>query len=181
MRTVLIIHGIQGHAGVHWQKWLHDELVNSGYKVLMPTLPRAMRPDRSEWLETTRKMVSEVNFSELSIVGHSLGVVTGLDLVEAENKEISRLVTVSGFGKGYGAELNDYFLKERNIDFLKLRSLVKNVVVLYGSDDPFVPQDTLKDLAVKFEVEPIVVESGGHLNTDSGFTKFPLLLELLEK
>lgn len=180
-KTALIIHGIEGHAGVHWQGWLHDELVERDYKVLMPNLPHSDHPDRAEWHKTIKKEVRDAAFSNLIIVGHSLGVPTALDLIESEKKKAKALISVSGFGRDYGAELNSYFLRERDIDFEAVSELIDKAFVVYGDDDPYVPQEILKDLADKLGVEPIIIKKGGHLNTNSGYKKFPLLFELVEK
>ncbi|MFC1649532.1 RBBP9/YdeN family alpha/beta hydrolase [Patescibacteria group bacterium] len=180
MKTVLIIHGIAGHAGIHWQKWLHDELVKKGYKVLMPNMPRADHPDRSEWLQKIVTLTKEDRpLKNLTMVGHSLGVTTVLDFIEQAGSPITKLISVSGFGDDYGHELNSYFLGARDIKYKKVRNNLKNAQVLYGDDDPFVPQKTLKKLADDLSVKPIVIEDGGHLNTKSGYTKFPKLLELI--
>ena len=181
MKNALILHGIEGYAGIHWQQWLHNELVVKGYKVFMPNLPDSKRPVRRSWLSTARSVIGEIEFSELVIVGHSLGVVTALDLVEAVSKQIGILVSVSGFGRDYGAELNSYFLKEREINFEKVKSLVGKVHVIYGDNDPYVPQEVLGELAVKLGIQPNIIPGGGHLNSDSGYARFPLLLELLEE
>lgn len=181
MKNALILHGVEGFVGNHWQQWLHDELVKKDYKVLMPTLPNAMKPDRVEWLKFVKGLVGDVDFSELVLIGHSLGVVTALDLIEGEVRKINCLVSVSGFAIDYGAELNSYFMKVREIDFEKVRELIGKAYVIYGDDDPYVPQNVLHDLARELGVEPVVVKKGGHLNTDFGYTQFPLLLELLEE
>lgn len=181
MKNVLILHGIQGHAGVHWQKWLHDELGKKDFKVIMPTLPNEMKPDRDECLRFVKKLVVGVDFSQLSMVGHSLGVVTALDFLEFLDEKVNKLISVSGFSKDYGAELNSYFLKEKSVDFTRVRENLRKVHVVYGDDDPYVPRGVLKKLANDLVTEPIVIKGGGHLNTDAGYTEFPLLLELLEK
>jgi hypothetical protein len=177
MKSVLILHGIQGQAGIHWQKWLHDELVKRNCRVLMPTLPNAMRPDRGEVLEFVWDLCKAVDFSDLVIVGHSMGVTTALDLIASFRREVKGLISVSGVFKDYGAELNSYFLRERFVDLKVVRSLVKKVAVFYGDNDPYVPQDVLKSLADELGVTPVVIPNGGHLNTNAGYTEFPLLLE----
>ena len=48
--NILILHGIGGKAGSHWQQWLHDELVKSNHNVIMPTLSDNDKPDRNTWL-----------------------------------------------------------------------------------------------------------------------------------
>lgn len=177
--TALILHGIQGHAGIHWQKWLNDQLIAQGHKVLMPNLPKAEHPDRSEWLQTVKGVITDYDLSDLVIVGHSLSVVTALDFIEQAPVSIKALVSVSGFSKDYKAELNSYFLKEKEIDFAKVKKNLKKAVVIYGDNDPYVPQEILKLLADKLNVKPTVIKSGGHLNTDAGFTTFPKLLKII--
>lgn len=147
----------------------------------MPTLPKSDHPSRKEWLKVAKKYIRDVDVSELIIIGHSLGVVTALDLIQNLKKKIHSFISVSGFAIDYGAALNSYFLKEKDTDVKKIKKLIGNSHVVYGNDDPYVPQEVLKDLATKLGVKPIIVKKGGHINTTSGYTKLPLLLDLLEK
>lgn len=174
--TVLILHAIGSHAGAHWERWLHDELAKQGYAVLMPQLPVAEHPNRAMWLTTVQDLVKDISTNELVLVGHSLGVVTALDFIEHSPTDVRGLVSVAGFGKDYGAELNSYFMRERVIDFTTVRQKVDKPFVYYGDNDPYVPQDTLADLAAKLDVAPTVIHNGGHLNTDAGYISFPELL-----
>lgn len=178
--TVLILHGIDGYAGIHWQEWLHNELVVLGHKAIMPTLPDADHPDRDTWLSTIQKLVAHVPTNELVLVGHSLGVASALDFVETSPTGVKALMSVSGFANNYGAELNGYFIAERDIDFTRVNRNLENAFVFYGDDDPYVPQDELADLATKLNVSPTIIAHGGHLNADAAFTVFPELLSKLE-
>ncbi|MBU0570100.1 alpha/beta hydrolase [Patescibacteria group bacterium] len=180
MKNALILHGIEGYAGIHWQKWLCDELVKKEYKVVMPDLPNPNRPDRKKWLRVAKSLTRDVDFSEFVIIGHSLGVVTALDLIESVGKKIKALISVSGFVKDYGVELNSYFLRERTIDLNKIRNLVEQTFVIYSDNDPYVPQEILKHLADGLDAKPVIIKNGGHINTDSGYTKSPIVLEILE-
>jgi predicted alpha/beta hydrolase family esterase len=181
MKMVLIIHGIGGHAGIHWQQWLHDNLLSSGFNVLMPDLPNSEHPDRQTWLGLIKKTLEGVTLDELIIVGHSLGVTTALDYVEQLDSSIDGLVTISGMAEDYGSELNSYFLNEKNIDFERVVKKVGWSEVLYGDNDPYVTQDALKSLAVSLGTQEIIISKGGHLNTEAGFTTFPLLLSRLSE
>ena len=175
--NVLILHGIGGYAGIHWQKWLKEELEKKGYNILMPTLPNSDRPDRKKWKSIVKQIIAQVELKNLSIVGHSLSIPTALDVIEELNKTIKALFCVSGFCSDYGVELNSYFLKEKNIDFNKVRKNVKKSIVFYADNDPYVPQEKLYELSNNLLTEPIIIHNGGHLNTDAGFTTFPQLLE----
>ena len=181
MKNALILHGIMGRAGGNWMQWLHDELTKRSYKVLMPQLPNPDHPDRNGWLGFLKNITKDIDFLQLTIVGHSLGVTSALDLIESENKVLKLLISVSGFSKPYGLELNEYFLKIKKIDMKKAGSLIKKVVVIHSDNDPYVAQWALKDLADSFGVDPIIIKNGGHINSGAGFTKFPFLLELLKE
>src|SRR6185369_8587920 len=116
----IILHGIQGHAGIHWQQWLHDRLEEMGHGVLMPELPHAEHPDRQQWLEAVKRELEGINPSQLIIVGHSLGVATALDFIEQSQHKVHGLVSASGFAVDYGAELNSYFMSEKQIDMSRV-------------------------------------------------------------
>lgn len=182
MKTnVLILHGIDGYAGIHWQAWLYDALEKKGYRVFMPDLPNTHHPDRKEWLKTVTSYATLVAPESLILVGHSLGVTSMLDFLENTKKKVRAAVSVSGIAEDYGSELNSYFLREKHIDFTKVREHVEKAAVFYGDNDPYVPQETLKYVADGLGITPIVIPNGGHLNTDAGYTQFPQLLEIIEQ
>ncbi|PIU68687.1 hypothetical protein COS81_03035 [candidate division WWE3 bacterium CG06_land_8_20_14_3_00_42_16] len=179
--TVLIIHGIEGRAGDHWEQWLHDELLKRGLKVIMPSLPESVHPQRKAWEQKIRELTASTDPRNLIIVGHSLGATTALDCIEQLDKPLKTLISVSGFAEDYGAELNSYFLRARTIEMEKVKQNVRQAYVLYGDNDPYVSQPVLKSLADKLGVEPLVLKNGGHLNSTAGFTKFPQILEIIKK
>lgn len=179
MKTVLILHGIGGHAGIHWQQWLHDELEQREYTVLMPDMPQPDHPDRTTWLDKVKTSLSGVNLGQLTIIGHSLGVATALDFIEQTDGQVNRLLAVAGFAEDYGDTLNSYFLREKTIDFEKVRSKLRWAAVVYGDDDPYVPQRVLRRVADSLGVEPVILPKGGHLNTEAGFNQLPQLIGML--
>ena len=179
--TILILHGIDGHAGIHWQQWLNEQLRMHGHKVIMPNLPDANRPSRRVWLDTIKEAIKDIDLSRLIIVAHSLGVPSALDFIESLSGKIAGLISVSGFADDYGAKLNSYFMAEKEIDFGKVNESLQHASVIYGDNDPYVPQSSLKLLADNLGVKPIVIKEGGHLNTDAGYTSFPLLLDVIQE
>jgi hypothetical protein len=177
--TILILHGIQGYAGIHWQQWLCDNLVKDGHEVIMPTLPEADKPDRKSWLKKIRETIKDADSNDLVIVAHSLGVTAALDFIEQE--PVKAIISVSGFARDYGLKLNSYYLKEREIDFNTVKENLRQAFVIYGDNDPYVPQEELEFLADKLGVEPEIIPAGGHLNASVGYREFPRLLEIIEK
>lgn len=179
--TILILHGFEGHAGIHWQQWLHDQLKKKGYTVIMPQLPKPKHPDRSQWVKSVLKLTNKIKPNDLVIVGHSLGVVTALDYIEQTSEKIKGFISVAGFAEAYDSPHTDAFMKQKKLDFKKINAHIEHAYVLYGDDDPYVPQDTLLALARILKIEPMVMDMGGHLNTESGYDTFPLLLELIKE
>jgi uncharacterized protein len=176
----LILHGVSGYAGKHWMQWLHDELIQKDFEIIMPTLPNADSPIKSEWLEFITKILQNVDHQSLTIVGHSLGVPAGLQYIQDQNIKIKGLISVSGFHRDYCSEINTKFMKETNIDLANLKNLITNKSVIFGDNDPYVPQEVLYELANGLEVEPIVLKNAGHVNTDTGYSTLPVILELID-
>lgn len=183
--NILILHGIDGHAGIHWQQWLYDQLAAAGHNVVMPDLPDAGHPDRHTWLGTVQLCMATLDPAETIIVGHSLGVTTALDYLEELDGTLLGLVSVSGFYYPLGSELNEYFMQEKVIDMERVQAHTRNVYVVYGDDDPYVPQPALADVAEKLDVQPLVIPNGGHINTSAGYLELPQVLafitELMDK
>lgn len=178
---VLILHGIQSHAGEHWGRWLARELEKKKHTVDMPELPNSMHPDRFEWLAYVKDLLVEVSPKNLLMIGHSLGVVTALDFIEQSEKKVHGLISVSGFAEDYGADLNGYFMRQKELDFNAINDHLAKSFVLYGDNDPYVPQQTLENLSTLLDVTPKIIPNGGHLNTSAGYEEFPLLVELAKK
>ena len=174
--NVLILHGIMGKAGENWGQWLHDQLVNKSYNVVMPNLSNPDHPSRKKWLSEISAKMKDLG-SDTIIVAHSLGVTSALDFLEVATMPVKGLISVSGFADDYGMELNSYFLGEKTIDFNKVNKNIGNATVLFGDNDPYVPQSSLYLLASGLRVNPIVIHDGGHLNAAVGFNTFPQLLE----
>ena len=180
--VILILHDIESKAGAHWMGWLSNKCEKLGHRVIMPDLPSPNHPKRGEWLKKIFWETEDVDLANLVVVGHSLGVTSALDFIEALKVPVKALISVSGFYRDYGVELNSYFLKDRYIDLNlnKVEKNVKSVFVLYGDNDPYVPQKELKALADGLKIKPEVIKNGGHLNSDAGYAKFPRLLEIIK-
>jgi predicted alpha/beta hydrolase family esterase len=178
--TFLIVHGLGGYAGIHWQGWLRDQLIDKGHTVLMPDMPNPDHPDRHHWIKTLHTVTMHVDPSHLIIVGHSIGVPTALDMLETIDGKIPAFISVSGFLEDYGSNYNDYFMRQKTIDFERIKDQIGTPVAIFGDNDPYVPQEILYSLADAFDINPIVIPSGGHLNTEAGFTTFPMLLNIIE-
>jgi predicted alpha/beta hydrolase family esterase len=71
-------------------------------------------------------------------------------------------------------------LSEKTINFETVKNKLKWAEVVYGDNDPYVTQSALKQVADGLNAQPTIIPDGGHLNTETGFTKFPLLIDILK-
>ena len=73
--------------------------------------------------------------------------------------------------KSFYAEPFDYEVIKKGVD---------KIYTYHGDDDPYVPLSMAKDLSKSLGTELKVVEHGGHLNAESGYLSFDVLLEDLK-
>ncbi|MFQ5493613.1 MAG: RBBP9/YdeN family alpha/beta hydrolase [Candidatus Dojkabacteria bacterium] len=181
-KTLLILHGINGQAGNFWQQWLAKELSES-VRIIMPNLPNPKNPDRQEWIAAIKNETAGEDLSGLVVVGHSLGVPAGLDFVETlnPNQRILGFISVAGFYKPYGLELNEEYLAAKTIDIIKVRKAIQNRAVIRSKNDPYVSQEALGELARGLQANDYVIRDGKHFQHGKYISTFPLVKFLVEQ
>lgn len=178
--SVLILHGVLGHAGKHWMGWLSENLTKLHFNVIMPTLPNSNKPQVDEWREVILSLIKDENLKDLIIVGHSLGVPASLEIIQNFEIPIKALISCAGFYEDYGSVVNTEYMQNCHINIKKAKEKIEKAFVLKSDNDPYVPQKILNNLASGLEVEPIVLKHGGHFNTEAGYTTFSEVLEIVK-
>jgi leucyl-tRNA synthetase len=89
----LILHGFEGSPKDNFIPWLKKSLENSGYRVEAPELPNSSNPKESEQVDYVLKNC-HIDESTV-IIGHSLGAIVAMKVVEKLKTKISGLVLVS--------------------------------------------------------------------------------------
>lgn len=179
MKRVLIVHGWGANGQSNWFPWLARQLKKSGVVAYSPNLPKSIWPNSQEWLAEMRKIAQPMDRT-LSVVGHSLGSVALLRLLESfsENEKIEKAIFVSGFARDLGiSALASFFSKP--FDWSKIKRGAEEFFVIHSDDDPVVPFEFGKELAEKLSARFIVEHNLGHLNAGIGDCTYPLLLDLL--
>jgi len=91
----VILHGYtSGPDRPRWQ-WAKQKLEEMGHEVILPALPNTDDPSESEQVATA--LAATTYDARTVLVGHSLGAVVALKVLEKLNSPIARLVTVGGF------------------------------------------------------------------------------------
>lgn len=179
---VIVIHGTGGSPAGNWFPWLCEALAKQQIETLVPALPTPDGQSLAAWGSEFDRVVGDVSADDV-LIGHSIGSAFVCRLLERQRVHCKLVVLVSPFARQLGLAdfdpLNRSFV-EAPFDWDIIRSNSANRVVIHGDDDPYVPLLFAKEVAGALCSELIVIPSGGHLNSESGYGPFPLLLELLE-
>ena len=174
----LIIHGSFGSKDGNWFPWLKEELEKLGHTVYLPQFPVGKD---NQTLDSWTNTIEDLNIpfgGDLIVIAHSIGPSFTLSLLEKYG--CKACFFVSGFLTLLGNEEYDYVNKTfvtREFEWEKIKQNCSKFVLYHGDNDPYVPLETAKEFAGKVGVELKVIENGGHLNEESGYTQFPQLLE----
>lgn len=182
---IVIFHGTGGAPNGNWFPWLKLELEKLGHEVFIPKMPTPDNQSVESWCKATQDQIPFVYGGDTVLIGHSLGAVWVLESLSRERAEpIKASFLVSGFLD----DLGDEWFDSRNHEFTHypfdwglIKKYAGKTFVIHGSDDPYVPTAQAEKLAEKMGVKSAFIKDGGHLNSESGYTKFPYLLELIKK
>ncbi len=180
MKNALVLHGTSGYSSGNWFPWLKKELAKHGYKVWVPNLPKADKPNLKRYNEYIFK---NWKFNKDSIIiGHSSGAVAILGILQDLPPEIviNKAFLVAGFTTDLGWEpLKELFT--RPIDWEKIKKRAHQFVLFHSDNDPYVPMWQGKKLRDLLFAKLIILKNQGHFNVSSNpkFIQFPKLLQLI--
>ena len=143
----VILHGFESAPDRPRWIWAKQRLEEMGHKVILPQLPNADDPNEDEWIETA---LNATEYDDRTVlVGHSLGAVAALKVMEKLEKPIARLVLVGGFiDRNFKDHARPF--EERwnwNFDGGKIKSNVGSITVLHDPRDYAVRDGQAKALA----------------------------------
>ncbi len=176
----LILHGTGGSPDGNWFPWLKLELETQGAKVFCPRFPTPENHSLSSWLEIFEKIKNSIEGPTV-LIGHSLGCAFALKLLEFNLVEAKTCVLVCPFLSKLGLELYD----ELNSSFIEgdfkwelIKERCENFYCFAGSNDPYVSSEASNFVASKLGASIEVIEGGGHLNAEFGYTEARFLDDL---
>ena len=186
MKNYFIIHGFMGSNIENWFPWLKKQIEKKKNKLcVIPQFP--IEVEQHNYL-SWKKLLDIYNYeynmiNENSvIIGHSTGSICALKYILETKTKIKKLILVSGFNNYYPnnedelhRKLNPtYYVKEELIK--KISKYVKEIVCIYGDNDPYITQDSLHGFSKSINAKEIIIHNGGHLNEVAGYTKFDEIL-----
>ncbi len=195
----VIFHGSFGSPEGNWFPELRERLELLGQKVIVPKFPTedwtrltekgsqsaSKNQNLQNWFKTFGRILKSFKTGEpLCFVGHSLGPLFILHIVEKYNINLDSAIFVSPFLERLGGQwqielVNKTFYKT-DFDWKKLKELIPVSYVLYSDNDPYVPKKYSMDCAQKLGSSTIFVKGAAHMNINKivNLNEFPLVLEL---
>lgn len=193
----VLFHGAFGSPEGNWFPELKDKLESLGQEVLAPEFPvdswesitkagpKAIPKKQSlgSWYAAFDSNYRTFRKGEkLCFIGHSLGPLFILHIVERYNIKLDSAIFVSPFlttlHKSWQIDnVNKSFYKT-DFDFTKLKRLIPVSYVLYSNDDPYVAQHYSQEFGKALESSMILVKRAGHMNSEVNLNEFPLVMDL---
>jgi len=173
----IILHGSFGSSNGNWFPWLRAKIEEKKYRVNVPQMPVGVRKQNYQsWSEEFSKL--DINENTI-IIAHSIAPVFVCKYLINNQLRVKKLIFVCGFNNYLGIDPDfDAVNEPMFIDNLEdIKTYCSDIVCYYSDNDPYVKFDVEKDFADKIADRSYVINGGGHINSESGYTKFEKILD----
>lgn len=142
----VLLHGYQGSPNSNFFPWLGKELEHQGHSVDIPKLPNPQNPNVSEQV---KYVLNNCKFDENTIIlGHSLGSVVALKVLEQLKTPVLKTVLAAGFAE---PKFHDRVRPFENkfdwkFNFNKIMRNAGEVVLLRDSKDTVIRPEQIENL-----------------------------------
>lgn len=183
-KNYLLVHGSFGSPFVNFIPYLRKEIENRGGEVYTPDFPTGVGYQNYENWSRVLKVYLDANIiNENTIIfAHSIAPIFICKFLVENKIKVKRLVFVCGFNHYLGID-KDYDAVNESMYFDNLQDIknyCSDIVCFYTDNDPYVKYDVEKEFADTITENQIVISGGGHLNSESGYIKFPELLKYID-
>ncbi len=192
----ILFHGAFGSPESNWLPELKDKLESLGQEVIVPEFPidewsyiekqgehgTSKNQTLERWFAVFEPIAKSFALNEkLCFIGHSLGPVFILHIVEKFQLHLDSAIFVSPFmdklDQWQFNVANETFYKT-NFDFEALKKLIPVSYVLYSDDDPYVSKQHSILFGKALDSSLVLVKRAGHMNSEVNLNDFPLVLDL---
>jgi uncharacterized protein len=169
MSTIVVSHGYGASDDSVWFPYLKAALEVQGHQVDIPRLPASTAPRLEPWRAALADRVEKATAQDTVLVGHSIGAVTVLRLLESHDVDrdgaFAGVVLVAApawVPPGYDS-LAEFFAEP--FEWALLRRSARQYRLLTAADDPVLmpqPVDHVKDLVVGLAATAVITATGAH-------------------
>ena len=179
MNNYIILHGSFGSKDGNWFPWLKNQLEKQNKKVYVPQMPIGVE---NQNYENWSKELDRLDINEnTTIIAHSIAPVFVCKYLINKKIKVKKLIFVCGFNNYLGIN-NDFDTvnKPMFLDNLEdIKDYCSDIVCFYSDNDPYVKFEVEKSFADTISNEQYVIKNGGHINLESGYTKFEEILKCI--
>lgn len=170
------IHGNgTSHWSFGWAKWLQRELISLGYDTFFETMPDSVLARSDYWLPFMKDHI-QIGENDI-IIGWSSGATAAMRYAESNQILGSILISPSCTDLGDVLEKQSgYYDESWNWD--TIRSNQRDIALIYGGNDPYIPQSEFEYIAQSTEARVIAVPAGDHFNNQN---TFPELMDYIRQ
>lgn len=184
LNNYFIIHGSEGKPFENWFPWLEEELTSKKRKVIVPQFPSPDGQNYDNWSKILKTYLELGLINENTVfIGHSLAPIFICKFLIENKIKVKGLIAVAGFNELLGLELdeiNKTFLMEYE-ELEKIIDYTKFIYCFYSDNDPYIKKEYLEKFIKAVKGERNLVKNAGHFNARDGYTKFPLILEVIRQ
>lgn len=177
MRNYIILHGSFGSKDGNWFPWLKKELETRDLKVDVPQMPIGVgNQNFDNWSKTMNELTIDEN---TTIIAHSIAPIFVCKYLITNKIKVKKLLFVCGFNNYLGIDSDfDAVNKSMFIDnYSDIKNYCNNIICYYSDNDPYVKFEVEKEFADNIANRQIVIKSGGHINSESGYTSFEEIIK----
>ena len=177
MNNYIILHGSFGSRDGNWFPWLKRELESRDIKVDVPQMPVGVGKQNFEnWSTELSKL--EINY-DTTIIAHSIAPIFICKYLITNKVKVKKLIFVCGFNNYLGIDKDfDAVNKPMFIDNYKdVKEFCDNIICFYSDNDPYVKFEVEKEFADEISSKQYIIKNGGHINSESGYTKFEEIIK----
>lgn len=176
-----IIHGSFGSPFGNWFSWLHDFISSDEKQVYVPQFPIGVGYQNYENWSKLLKYYLDLGLinKNTTIIGHSIAPVFISKFLTQNKVKVKKLIFVCGFNNYLGIDKDfDAVNEPMFIDNLEdVKKYCEDIVCYYSDNDPYVKFEVEKEFADKITNKQYIIKNGGHINSETGYTKFEEILK----
>lgn len=172
MKRVLILHGWGGSNFPHWQSWLAGEIAKDYGCVSFLKFSNIDLPNKDEWMSELKRELEE--FKPNIVICHSVANILWFHVCnEGGIKKLDNLFLVAPPSlKCDIKELKSFFPCQ-----IPTKLYAKKPLLITSTNDPYMTMQEADELQKALDIEMLVLQNAGHINSDSGYGEWPWMLE----
>ena len=172
----VFVHGNQTtHWASAWAPWLKAELESLGFECVFETMPDSIIARSKYWLPFLKEHI-KVGENDV-IIGWSSGAVAAMRYAEAYKIHGCILVSPCYTDLGDNMEKQSGYY-DAPWHWKNIKSNQQKIALIWGDDDPYIPQNEFEFIAEKLDPTQIKIAGGKHFIEQ---TAFPELLQYIKQ